>query len=200
MAEKNGNHNIHDTAVVEHNGVMTEDNKSNDDKLEKMKMVRTYAVNVASTEIFEPENHWYPKYVGVVQWVMLVPPFVHFSLQNALQCEPKMKYYEKRVVNAQLASQVNSFISMGNERIICRYCHLHPQVDPEQLRAILSYEPKYFSWSGADLFNVTNSQGDRKMVLIETNRSVDDWLVCACCGGGGVGTTIMAAGGCGTND
>lgn len=73
-------------------------------------------------------------------------------------------------MNAHIASQVHSFLSMGNERIVHRYCHLHPQVDADKLRSILSYEPMYFTWSGADLFNVTNIQGDRKMILIETNR------------------------------
>lgn len=95
---------------------------------------RNYASTVTVDDIFEPENHWYPK-----------------------------------VVNAQLASQVSSFISMGNERIISRYCHLHPQVDSSRLREILSYEPKFFCWSGADLFNVTSMNGERKMILIETN-------------------------------
>ena len=60
-------------------------------------------------------------------------------------------------------------MKIGNSRILKRYVHLNPQVDEKQLIELLNYKPQFFTWSGADLFNVTNSQGVRKMVLIETN-------------------------------
>ena len=60
-------------------------------------------------------------------------------------------------------------MSLGNERIAERYHHLNPAVDKAALLALLHSECKHFQWSGADLFNVTNSRGKRQMVVIETN-------------------------------
>ena len=64
---------------------------------------------------------------------------------------------------------VSHFLSLGNTRIINRYCHLHPMVRPEVLTEILNYSPRFFRWAGADLFHVTTAHGVRKMVVIETN-------------------------------
>lgn len=82
--------------------------------------------------------------------------------------EPENHYYQK-TMNAQVSSVVHHFMNLGNERIISRYMHLNPNANRESLKEILYYKPKYFKWSGADLFNVTTSNGVRKMVLIETN-------------------------------
>lgn len=64
---------------------------------------------------------------------------------------------------------VASFLSLGNDRIINRYCHLNPSVSVEALTKLLTTPPKYFRWSGADLFNVTNLKGKRQMIVVETN-------------------------------
>ena len=53
--------------------------------------------------------------------------------------------------------------------MIARYCHLHPNVEPDALRKVLLYQPKYFRWAGCDTFNVTNMEGKRQVVVIETN-------------------------------
>lgn len=34
---------------------------------------------------------------------------------------------------------------------------------------LLAYKPKCFLWAGADLFHVTNINGNRQMVVVETN-------------------------------
>lgn len=68
--------------------------------------------------------------------------------------EAENHFYQK-AVNAQVHSIVANFMNLGNERIISRYCHLHPQVNAQKLGEILSYKPKYFRWAGADLLNVT---------------------------------------------
>jgi len=78
-------------------------------------------------------------------------------------------HFYQKTINAQVSSVVHHFMNLGNERIISRYMHLNPNCNREALREILSYKPKFFKWSGADLFNVTTSNGVRKMVLIETN-------------------------------
>jgi len=62
--------------------------------------------------------------------------------------EPEQHYYP-RVLNAQIHPLVASFMQLGNERIIARYCHLNPQVNPQALRAILSGKTHYFRWAGA---------------------------------------------------
>lgn len=53
--------------------------------------------------------------------------------------------------------------------MILRYCHLHPAVSEEFLAETLNYRPKHFHWAGSDLFTVTNSQGTRQSIIIETN-------------------------------
>ncbi|KAM3582888.1 hypothetical protein VKS41_004649 [Umbelopsis sp. WA50703] len=79
------------------------------------------------------------------------------------------QHFYPRVLNAQIHPLVQSFFTLGNERIIARYTHLNPQVKPEKLKEILSYTPKYFQWAGSDLFNVTTASGQRQMIVIETN-------------------------------
>ncbi len=79
------------------------------------------------------------------------------------------KHFYPRVLNASLSPQVAMFLAMGNEKILMRYCHLHPAAHPEALRNLLNRRPKVFQWSGADLFNVTNHEGQRQMIIVETN-------------------------------
>jgi len=84
------------------------------------------------------------------------------------QFDPHAHWYP-RALNAQLHPMVSTFLSLGNERIAERYHHLNPAVNKAALLALLRSDCKYFQWSGADLFNVTNSRGKRQMVVIETN-------------------------------
>ena len=46
---------------------------------------------------------------------------------------------------------------------------MHPTVQKDKLREILTYKCKYFLWAGADLLNVTSAGGKRQMVVIENN-------------------------------
>ncbi|KAJ1663614.1 hypothetical protein IW140_000967 [Coemansia sp. RSA 1813] len=78
-------------------------------------------------------------------------------------------HFYPRVLNAQIHPLVASFFGLGNERIIARYAHLRPMVDQDKLRELLNYRPKYFSWAGSDLFNVTTSTGQHQMIVVETN-------------------------------
>lgn len=82
--------------------------------------------------------------------------------------EPERHYYP-RVLNAEMHPLVRSFLSLGNERILQRYVHLHPRVDADALRELLSSRPRYFPWAGCDLIHVTTERGMRHMVVIETN-------------------------------
>ncbi len=79
------------------------------------------------------------------------------------------KHWYAKALNATIHPTVSFFFSLDTDRIVNRYCHLHPIVDRDFLIKILSYEPEYFFWSGADLLNVTSAGGKRQMVLIETN-------------------------------
>jgi hypothetical protein len=65
--------------------------------------------------------------------------------------EPEQHFYP-RVLNAQIHPLVQSFFTLGNERIIARYTHLNPQVKAEDLKEILSYAPKHFQWAGKYIF------------------------------------------------
>ena len=82
--------------------------------------------------------------------------------------EPRNHFYS-RVLNAQIHPLVSFFLRMSNRRIVNRYCHLNPRVDPDFLESVLSYTPKYFGWAGADLFCTTTAAGNRRLVVIETN-------------------------------
>lgn len=79
------------------------------------------------------------------------------------------QHYYPRVLNAQMHPLVRGFFGLGNERILERYCHLHPEVSREQVTELLRHRPQHMRWSGADLFCVTNDRGNRKVVLIELN-------------------------------
>lgn len=82
--------------------------------------------------------------------------------------EPERHFYPK-VLNAQVHPMVKHFLSLSHERWLKRYCHLHPEVDPDTLWRMVHYQPKYLHWAGADLFYVATPQGQRKMVVVETN-------------------------------
>lgn len=84
------------------------------------------------------------------------------------QFEPADHWYAK-ALNATIHPMISFFLHLAEDRIIKRYCHLHPKVKPEKLKSLLSYKPKYFIWAGADLMHVTNEEGKREMVVIENN-------------------------------
>ena len=73
------------------------------------------------------------------------------------------------LVNAQIHPSVAYFFNLSRQRIILRYCHLHPTVPEELLGKLLSYRPSHFHWAGSDLFTVTNAHGTRQSIIIETN-------------------------------
>lgn len=78
-------------------------------------------------------------------------------------------HFYPRVHNAMLHPLVSFFMNLSEERLISRFCHLNPSVIPPVLERILTYQPQYFNWSGADLIHVTTAGGRRQMVVIETN-------------------------------
>ena len=84
--------------------------------------------------------------------------------------EPERHFYP-RVLNAQIHPLVRYFMGMSNQRIVDRFCHLHPEVRPEVISEVLGHEPTYFRWSGADLFVTATEGGRRQLVVIETNSS-----------------------------
>lgn len=84
------------------------------------------------------------------------------------QFEPSRHFYP-RALNATIHPMVAFFMRLSRERLVSRYCHLNPKVDPQALSELLSYQPRFFRWAGVDLFNVTTENGHREMVLIETN-------------------------------
>ncbi len=78
-------------------------------------------------------------------------------------------HWYPKALNATIHPMVNFFLNLSKERIINRYCHLHPLVKRETMEEILNYECKYFLWGGADLINATSANGNRQMVVIENN-------------------------------
>lgn len=87
---------------------------------------------------------------------------------NPGEFEAHQHWYPK-ALNATIHPMISFFLNLDQERIISRYCHLHPVVNPVKLKEILNYKSKYFLWGGADLLNVTTASGKRQMVVIENN-------------------------------
>lgn len=79
------------------------------------------------------------------------------------------KYFYPQTLNSNIHPIVKSFFEMDLNHIASRYIQLNPFVDIVKLKECLSYKPKYFKWSGSDLFNVTNNAGKRQMIIIESN-------------------------------
>ena len=78
-------------------------------------------------------------------------------------------HWYPKALNATIHPMISFFLNLEQERIITRYCHLHPTVNADKLRGILNSKSKYFLWAGADLLNVTSANGKRQMVVIENN-------------------------------
>lgn len=79
------------------------------------------------------------------------------------------RHWYPKALNATIHPMVNFFLNLSKDRIVNRYCHLHPKVKAERLHEILNYQSRYFLWAGADLLNVTSAGGRRQMVIIENN-------------------------------
>ena len=79
------------------------------------------------------------------------------------------QHWYPKALNATIHPMISFFLNLEKERIITRYCHMHPKVNAEKLREILQYKAKYFLWAGADLLNVTSASGKRQMVVVENN-------------------------------
>ena len=92
----------------------------------------------------------------------------HSVLVNPGEFESHDHWYPK-ALNATVHPMIHFFMNLNQERLINRYCHLNPKVQPEKLREILQTDLKYFRWAGADLLNVTSAGGKRQMVVIENN-------------------------------
>lgn len=78
-------------------------------------------------------------------------------------------HWYPRAMNATLHPMTNFFFNLSRERLVNRYCHLHPTVKRDQLTDLLNYKPRHFFWAGADLIHVTSAGAKRQMVVIETN-------------------------------
>ncbi|MCB9236025.1 MAG: hypothetical protein H6581_30540 [Bacteroidia bacterium] len=92
----------------------------------------------------------------------------YYSIVKPGSFEPENHWYAK-ALNATIHPMVAFFLNLSQERMVERYCHLHPIVERGLLHQILNQSPKYFRWAGADLINVTTERGKRQMVVIENN-------------------------------
>ena len=79
------------------------------------------------------------------------------------------EHWYPKAMNATIHPMISFFLNLEQDRIVSRYCHLHPTVNAEKLKELLNYKAKYFLWAGADLLNVTSAGGKRQMVVIENN-------------------------------
>jgi len=91
-----------------------------------------------------------------------------FRIVQPDEFEANDHWYPK-ALNATIHPMIDFFLNLEQERIITRYCHMHPNVDADKLREVMEHKAKYFLWGGADLLNVTSAGGRRQMVVIENN-------------------------------
>lgn len=96
------------------------------------------------------------------------PSLNKVSIIQPDQFEAQNHWYP-RALNATIHPMISFFLNLEQERIIKRYCHMHPTVHESKLREVLNHRAKYFLWAGADLLNVTSAGGKRQMVVIENN-------------------------------
>lgn len=82
--------------------------------------------------------------------------------------DPKCHFIAKTLCS-KLNKTGKGFFNLSNKHIIERFCALNPSVSRAVLTDCLSYQAKYFKWAGCDLFNVTDAEGKRKMIIIENN-------------------------------
>ncbi|KAI5057559.1 hypothetical protein GOP47_0027574 [Adiantum capillus-veneris] len=80
-----------------------------------------------------------------------------------------INHFYPRVLNAQIHPLVRSFLSLGNDRIAKRYCHLHPEAKSTAVAHVLHQSTRFFQWGGSDLFITTSDMGQKKLVVVETN-------------------------------
>ena len=79
------------------------------------------------------------------------------------------RHWYPKALHATIHTTVAFFFNLNQERIVNRYCHLHPKVKSGALMDLLQYQCRHFLWAGADLLNVTSAGGKRQMVVIENN-------------------------------
>ncbi|RMG83404.1 MAG: hypothetical protein D6714_09835 [Bacteroidetes bacterium] len=79
------------------------------------------------------------------------------------------RHWYPKALNATIHPMIHFFLNLEQDRIVKRYCHMHPTVNPEKLKELLNYRSRFFVWAGADLLNVTSVGGKRQMVVIENN-------------------------------
>jgi hypothetical protein len=79
------------------------------------------------------------------------------------------RHHYPKVIHAHLHPQLRHFLTLDTPRIAERFSHLHPKASREACEALLRGRTKHFRWGGADLLPVTDEDGRRKMVVIETN-------------------------------
>ncbi len=106
--------------------------------------------------------------VNLIIYQKSKPKVSKTNVVNPDEFEAHDHWYPK-ALNATIHPMINFFLNLEQERIITRYCHLHPTVNGEKLREVLNHKAKHFLWAGADLLNVTSAGGKRQMVVIENN-------------------------------
>ncbi|MDX1667711.1 MAG: hypothetical protein R3350_10790, partial [Saprospiraceae bacterium] len=79
------------------------------------------------------------------------------------------QHWYPKALNATIHPMISFFLNLSKERIVNRYCHLHPKVVPDTLMELLDHRCRFFPWGGADLLNVTSAGAKRQMVVIENN-------------------------------
>ena len=98
--------------------------------------------------------------------------------------------FNPKALNTTISPIVKKFFNMNTEAIIKRYAQLNPNLDTAVLRSQLEYKTKHFKWAGqffrykiylkmcfkplniykgCYLFNVTNKDGKREMIIVESN-------------------------------
>jgi hypothetical protein len=79
------------------------------------------------------------------------------------------RHFYPEVLGAKVHPELVRLFRKSSRELIDRHIEKNPAVNRHVPAGLLSYRPHHLLWAGCDLFSVTDGQGRRRMLLIETN-------------------------------
>jgi hypothetical protein len=79
------------------------------------------------------------------------------------------RHYYPGVLGRSVHPEVARFYALDTDAVVARHVRRHPEVDPAALAAALGSQPSVLRWAGADLVYARAADGERRVLLLETN-------------------------------
>jgi len=81
----------------------------------------------------------------------------------------RKNHWYPQALDAKIHPEIKKFFELSAEDLVRIYQENHPFAKAEVLMNLIHTRPQYFKWAGCDLISTVQSQGEKKMVVIETN-------------------------------